>query len=114
MRRQERGTRAAAIPLDSRAWTEQRDAAVGEGIVSAALGHQQRRARIPLEVLGMFGESADEEDRVSFVKGHSDKRAVGVALWLEGQRAQGSGRDLGHQRSRSLRVSGRWNIHVVE
>ena len=64
MRGQERGSSAAAIPFDARARPEQRDAAVGERIVGPALRHQQRRARIPLEVLGVFGQSADQEDRV--------------------------------------------------
>ena len=65
---EERGTRAAVILSDARARSEHRDAAVGERICSAALGQQQRRARIPLQVLGVLGESADEEDGVSAVK----------------------------------------------
>ena len=87
MRRQERGPSAASIPFDSRARTEQGDAAVGEGIDSAALGDEQRRTRISLQVLGVFGESADQEDRVSLVKGDGHERAVGIAFWLERQRA---------------------------
>ena len=66
---EECGTHAAATPSDARAWSEHRDAAVGERICRAALGHQQRRARIPLQVLGVLGEFADEEDWVSTVKG---------------------------------------------
>ncbi len=114
MRGEERGARAAAIAFDARARTEHRDAAVGERIGRAALGHQQRRARIPLQVLGVLGESADEEDRVAVVEGDGHERAVGIALRLERQRAQGPGRDLGDQCSRSLRVRGRRNIHVVQ
>ena len=111
---EERGTRAAAIPFDARARSEHGDAAVGERICSAALGHQQRRARIPLQVLGVLGESADQEDRVSVVKGDGHERAVGIALRLQGQRAQGPGRDLGDQCSRALRVRGRRDIDVVQ
>jgi hypothetical protein len=64
MRCQERGSSAAAIPFDSRAQTEHRDAAVRERIFRAALGHQQGRAMIPLQILGVFGQGADQEDRV--------------------------------------------------
>jgi hypothetical protein len=66
---EECGTRAAAIPFDARARSEHCDAAVGERICRAALRYQQRRARIPLQVLGVLGESADEEDWVSVIKG---------------------------------------------
>ena len=66
---EEGGTRAAAILSDARARSEHRDAAVGERICRAALGYQQRRARIPLQVLGVLGEFADEEDWVSTVEG---------------------------------------------
>ena len=68
MRGQERSPCATATSVNSCAGTEQRDAATGERIVGAALGHQQRRTRIALQVLGMFGECADEEDRVTLVK----------------------------------------------
>ena len=114
MRGEECGARAAAIPFDARARSEHGDAAVGERICRAALGHQQRRARIPLQVLGVLGESADKEDRVSVVKGDGHERAVGIALRLQGQGAQGPGRDLGDQCSRALRVRGCRDIYVVQ
>ncbi len=57
------------LSFDARARTEHRDTAVGERICRAALGHQQRRARIPFQVPGVLGEPADEEDWVSVVKG---------------------------------------------
>lgn len=60
MRCQERGSSAATILVDSRARTEHRDAAVGERIFRAALGHQQGRALIPLQIPGVFGQSAIE------------------------------------------------------
>src|SRR2546423_11306476 len=68
------GTLTAAIPFDARARPEDGDAAVGERICRASLGHQQRRARIPLQVLGVLGESADKEDGVSVVKGDGHER----------------------------------------
>ena len=111
---EECGTRAAAIAFDARARSEHRDAAVGERICRAALGHQQRRARIPLQVLGVLGESADEEDRVSVVKGDGHERTVGIALRLKGKGAQGPGRDPSDQCSRALRVRGRRDIYVVQ
>ena len=87
---EECGTRAAAILSDARARSEHGDAAVGERICRAALGHQQRRARIPLQVLGVLGESADEEDWVSVFKGDGHERAIGIALRLKGQVCTGS------------------------
>src|SRR4029434_10223907 len=69
MSSEECGTHAAAILFDARARSEDGDAAVGERICRASLGHQQRRARIPLQVLGVLGEFADKEDWVSVVKG---------------------------------------------
>ena len=69
---------------------------------------------ISFQVLGVFGESANQEDRVSLLKGDGHKRAVGVALRLQGQRAEGPRRDLGHECSRPLGVGGRRNIHVVQ
>jgi hypothetical protein len=45
---EERGTRAATFLSDARARSHRGDAAAGERICGAALGHQQRRARIPL------------------------------------------------------------------
>jgi hypothetical protein len=114
MSSEECGTRAAAIPFDARARSEDGDAAVGERICRASLGHQQRRARIPLQVLGVLGESADEEDWVSVVKGDGHERAVGITLRLHGQGAQGPGRDLGDQCSRALRVRGCRDIDVVQ
>jgi hypothetical protein len=71
------------------------------------LRRQQRRARIPLQVLRVLGESADKEDWVSDVKGDGHERAVGITLRFQGQGAQGPGRDLGDQCSRALRVRGR-------
>ena len=59
---EECGTRAVIVPFNARARSEHCDAAVGERICRAALGHHQRRARIPLQVLGVLGEFADEED----------------------------------------------------
>jgi hypothetical protein len=59
---EERGTRAAAVVSDARARSQHGDAAAGERICGATLGHQQRRAKIPFQVLGVLGESADEED----------------------------------------------------
>src|SRR6478672_11924334 len=88
MSSEECGTRAAAIPFEARARSEDGDAAVGKRICSACLGHQQRRARIPLQVLGVLGESADKEDWVSVVKGDGHERAVGIAFRLQGQSAQ--------------------------
>src|SRR6476659_7396939 len=70
---EEGGTRAGAILFNARARSEHCDAAVGERVCRAALGHQQRRARIPLQVLGVLGEFADEEDWVSVVKGDGDE-----------------------------------------
>ncbi len=56
-------------PFDARTRPEHRDAAVGEWIGTAALRHQQRCARITLQVPGMFGESTDDgENRVPVVK----------------------------------------------
>src|SRR5262245_15096377 len=60
--REKCGTGAAPAPFDARAWTEQRDAAVSQRVCGAVLRYQQRGARIPLQILRMFGESADEED----------------------------------------------------
>ena len=114
MSSEECGTRAAAIPFDARAPSEDGDAAVGERICRASLGHQQRRARIPLQVLGVLGEFADKEDWVSVVKGDGHERAVGITLRLQGQGAQGPGRDLGDQCSRALRVRGCRDIYVVQ
>src|SRR5436190_23030148 len=114
MSSEECGARAAAIAFDARARSEDGDTAVGERICGASLGHQQRRARIPLQVLGVLGESADKEDWVSVVKSDGDERAVGIALRLEGQRAQGPGRDLSDQCSRALRVRGCRDIYVVQ
>src|SRR6478736_3075266 len=114
MNSEERGTRAAGIPFDARARSEDGDAAVGERICRASLGHEQRRARIPLQVLGVLGESADKEDWVSVVKGDGHERAVGVTLRLRGQSAEGSSRDLGDQCSRALRVRGCRDIYVVQ
>jgi hypothetical protein len=114
MSSEECGTRAAAIPFDASARSEDGDAAIGERICGASLGHQQRRARIPLQVLGVLGESADKKDRVSAVKGDGHERTVGITLRLQGQGAQGPGRDLGDQCSRALRVRGCRDICVVQ
>ena len=57
MHGQERGSSAATISFEACARSEHGDAAVGERIVGPALRHQQGRARIPLEVLGVFGQS---------------------------------------------------------
>jgi hypothetical protein len=114
MSSEECGTRADAIPFDARARSEDGDAAVGERIRRASLGHQQRRARIPLQILGVLGKFADKEDWVSVVKGDGHERAVGITLRLQGQSAQGPGRDLGDQCSRSLRVRGCRDIYVVQ
>src|SRR5262245_41064782 len=38
---EKRGTGAAPVPFDARAWTEQRNAAVGQWVGEAALCHQQ-------------------------------------------------------------------------
>src|SRR5438132_13441620 len=65
MSSEECGTRTAAIPFDPRARSEDGDTAVGERICRAPLGHQQRRARIPRQVLGVLGQFADKEDWVS-------------------------------------------------
>lgn len=70
-------TRAAAVVSDARARSQHGDAAAGERICGATLGHQQRRARIPFQVLGVLGESADEEDGVSVFKGDGYERAIG-------------------------------------
>ena len=113
MRGKECGTGAAVVPFDARALSYQRDPTIGERIGRAALCHHQGRARIPLQILGMFGESTDEEDWVSVVKGDGHERAVGIALRLEGQGAQGPRRDLGDQCSRALGMGGRRNIQVV-
>jgi hypothetical protein len=85
---EERGTRAAAVLFDARARSQYGDPAVGERICGAALGHQQRRAKITFQVLGVLSESADEEDWVSVVKGGGHERAIGTALRLESQGAQ--------------------------
>src|SRR6478735_2319621 len=114
MSSEECGTRAAAVPLDARARSEEGDAAIGERISRASLGHQQRRARIPLQVLSVLGESADKEDWVSVVKGDGHERTVGITLRLQGQGAQRPDRDLGDQCSRALRVCGCRNIYVVQ
>src|SRR5258706_2166687 len=56
MRSEEFAARAAGIPFDARARSEERDAAVAELIFRASFGHQQRRASIPLQGLGVLGE----------------------------------------------------------
>ena len=114
MRRQEGGTSAAPVPLDARAGTEYRDTPVGEGIYGAALGDQQRRARVPLQIFRVLGKSADEEDRGSVLKGHGHERAVGVAGRLQREGTERPGRDLGDECSRALRVGRRRGIDVVE
>src|SRR6266513_5601942 len=114
MSSEECGARAAAIAFDARTRSEDGDAAVGERICTDSLGHQQRRARILLQVLGVLGESADKEDWVSVVKGDGHERAVGITLRLQGQGAERPGRDLGDQCSRTLRVRGCWDTYVVQ
>ena len=87
---------------------------LARGINGAALGDQQRRARVPLQVLGVRGESANEEDRGSVLKGHGHERAVGVADRLQRKGTQRPGRDLGGQCSRALSVRGCRYICVVQ
>ena len=111
---QERGASAAAISVDLRARTEHRDAPVGERIGGPAFGNQQRSTRIAIEVLGVLGQSADQEDRVAIVKPDGHERAVRVTLRIQGQRAEGSRRDLSDQRSGALGVGRRRNILVVQ
>ena len=114
MRGEEGGPGAAVVALDARARTEHGDAAIGERIRRSALGHQQRGARIPRQVPGVLGELADQEDGVSILERDRHERAVGVALRIDGQRAQRACRDLRDQGSRALRVRGRRNVDVVQ
>ena len=85
MRSEESGTGAVLLPLDDgRARTEHRDTAVRERISEAGLGDQKGGARISLQVLGVFGESADKENRVTALKGDGHERTVGVARRIDG------------------------------
>jgi hypothetical protein len=114
MRGKECGASAALVSFDARARTEHRDAAVGERIRGAALGYEQRCAGILFQILGVFGECADKEDRVFLLKGDGHKRAVGVARRLDGDGAQRPGRDLRDQGACALRVRGCRNVYVVQ
>src|SRR5688572_24002552 len=91
MRGKEGGAGTARVSVDARARTEHRDPAVGERIRGAALGYQEGCAAILLQILGVFGECADEEDRVSLLEGDGHERAVGVPGRLDGEGAQGPG-----------------------
>ena len=93
MRDKEGGAGAIRVALDARARTEYRDPAVGERIRGAGLGYQQGCAGILLQILGVFGECADEEDRVSLFEGDGDERTVRVACRFDGEGAQRPGRD---------------------
>ena len=62
----------------------------------------------------MLGESTDEKNRVPVVKGDGHERTVRVALRLEGQSAQGSGRDPTDQCSGTLGVRWYRDIYVVQ
>lgn len=114
MRGKEGGAGPAPVSLDARARTEHHHPAVGERIRRAALGDQQGCAGVLLQILGVYGECADEKDRVSLLEGDGHERAVGVARRLDGEGAQGSGRDLRDQSSGALRVRGCRNIYVLQ
>jgi len=114
MRGEECGPGAAGVSLDARARANHGDAAIGERIGRAALGHEKRGTGIPLQVLGMLGERADQEYRVSVVKSDGHERSVRVTLRLEGKSAERSGRDPCDQRSRALGMVWCRNIHVVQ
>ena len=114
VRREKRGARHAVVALDLRAGTEQRHAPVRERVFGAALGHQERRPRVPLQVPGVLSHRAYQKHGVAIVEGNGDKGAVGVALRLGRQRAESAGLDLCYKSPRSFGVGRCRDVDVIQ
>ncbi len=80
MHGEEGSAAAATIRVDTRARSEHRDTAIREGIDGGGLRPPAGMRGIPLQVLGVLRELADQEDRVFFLEGYGYKRAVGAIL----------------------------------
>ena len=81
----EEGFAGARVLLEPRAGPDQGDPPGGERIGAGRdlLCDEEARPGVRLEVLGVRGEPADQEDRVGAVEGEGDEGAVGVAGRIE-------------------------------
>ena len=100
--------------LEFFALANKRDPCRGQRVIRSVLRYQKRGLWILDEILGVFCECADQENRPTIVNGVGDKRTVRMIGVLLGNGAQGSGCVPCCERPRLLSMGGALYARVVQ